>query len=108
MPQYIKPIVAEVSPNLYLAAKSAGLTGVEKNQVEQMSYTIKKHRELGKLGTDGARKEYNRLDPNIQDQLKFMFKDADYMQEPEDATDRFIRLLVKLHKVQIYLLLKHG
>lgn len=99
MPQYIKPIVAEVSPNLYLAAKSAGLTGVEKNQVEQMSYTIKKHRELGKLGTDGARKEYDRLDPNIQDQLKFMFKDADYMQEPEDATDRFMGVVKTVVKV---------
>ena len=88
MPQYIKPVVAEVSPNLYAAAKSAGLTGVEKNQVEQMSYTIKKHRELVKLGTEGARKEYDSLDPAIQDQLKFMFQDADYLQAPPDATDR--------------------
>jgi hypothetical protein len=90
MPQYIKPVVAEVSPNLYAAAKSAGLTGVEKNQVEQMSYTIKKHRELVKLGTEGARKEYDSLDPAVQDQLKFMFQDADYLQAPPDATDRFL------------------
>lgn len=88
MPQYIKPVVAEVSPNLYAAAKSANLSPVEKNQVEQMSYTIKKHRELAKLGTEMARKEYDRLDPAIQDQLKFMFKDAEYTQAPPDATDR--------------------
>jgi hypothetical protein len=93
MAQYIKPVVAEVSPNLYAAAQSAGLSGVEKNQVEQMSYTIKKHRQLAKLGTEGARKEYDRLDPAIQDQLKFMFKDAEYMQEPPDATDRFVGVL---------------
>ena len=66
MAQYIKPIVAEVSPNIYAAAKTANLTGVEKNQIEQMSYTIKKHRELVKLGPEMARKEYNRLEPNFK------------------------------------------
>jgi hypothetical protein len=99
MAQYIKSVVAEVSPNLYAAAQSAGLTGVEKNQVEQMSYTIKKHRQLAKLGTDGARKEYDRLDPAIQDQLKFMFKDAEYMQEPPDATDRVMGVVKGAIKV---------
>jgi len=99
MPQYIKPVVAEVSPNLYAAAKSAGLNGVEKNQVEQMSYTIKKHRELAKLGTEGARKEFDRLDAGIQDQLKFMFKDAEYMQEPPDATDRVKGVLGTVGKI---------
>ena len=99
MPQYIKSVVAEVSPNLYAAATSAGLSPVEKNQVEQMSYTIKKHRELNKLGTDGARKEFDRLDSGIQDQLKFMFKDAEYMQEPEDATDRFMGAVKTVAKV---------
>jgi hypothetical protein len=99
MPQYIKPVVAEVSPNLYAAAKSAGLSGVEKNQVEQMSYTIKKHRELAKLGTDGARKEFDRLDPSIQDQLRFMYKDAEYMQEAPDATDRFMGVVKGAAKI---------
>ena len=99
MAQYIKSVVAEVSPNLYAAAKSAGLTGVEKNQVEQMSYTIKKHRQLAKLGTDGARKEYDRLDPAVQEQLKFMFKDAEYMQAPADATDRVMGVVKGALKV---------
>jgi hypothetical protein len=96
---YIKPVVAEVSPNLYAAAQSAGLSGVEKNQVEQMSYTIKKHRELAKLGNDNARREFDRLDPGIQDQLKFMFKDAEYMQEAPDATDRVMGVLGAVGKV---------
>jgi hypothetical protein len=96
---YIKPVVAEVSPNLYAAAQSAGLSGVEKNQVEQMSYTIKKHRELAKLGTDNARREFDRLDPGVQDQLKFMFKDAEYMQEAPDATDRVMGVLGAVGKV---------
>jgi hypothetical protein len=96
---YIKPVVAEVSPNLYAAAQSAGLSGVEKNQVEQMSYTIKKHRELAKLGNDNARREFDRLDPGIQDQLKFMFKDAEYMQEAPDATDRFMGVVKGAAKI---------
>ncbi len=88
MAQYIKPIVAEVSPNIYAAAKTANLSAAEKNQVEQMSYTIKKHRELVKLGPEMARKEYERLEPQFQDQLKFMFRDADYMQGAPDVSDR--------------------
>jgi len=99
MPQYIKSVVAEVSPNLYAAATSAGLSGVEKNQVEQMSYSIKKHRELAKLDVEKARKEYDSLDPAIQDQLKFMFQDADYMQAPPDATDRLLGVAKTFGKV---------
>ena len=86
--QYLKPVVAEASPNLYVAAKSANLSPAEATQVNQMSYTIKQHRALIKLKPDAARKEYDRLDPMVQDQLKFMFKTADYLTPPPDAVDR--------------------
>jgi len=88
--QYLKPVVAETSPNLYLAAKNANLNPSEITQVNQMSYTIKQHRELIKLNPDKARKEYDALDPVIQDQLKFMFKDADYLTPPPNAVDRVL------------------
>jgi len=99
MVQYIKSVVAEVSPNLYVAAKSAGLTGVELTQVEQMSYTIKKHRELAKLDTEIARKQFDGLDTGVQDQLKFMFKDADYMQAAPDVSDRLLGVVKNVGKV---------
>jgi hypothetical protein len=86
--QYLKPVVAEVSPNLYTAAKSAGLKPNEINQVEQMSYAIKKHRKLAKMEDDKARKEFDRLNGKAQEQLKFLFKDAEYLQPMPTAADR--------------------
>ena len=85
---YLKPVVAEVSPNLYSAAKTANLEPAQVNQVEQMSYAIKKHRQLAKLDGDTARKEYDRLNGKAQEQLKFLFKDAEYLQPMPDASDR--------------------
>lgn len=86
--QYLKPVVAEVSPNLYTAAKQANLNSTELNQVEQMSYAIKEHRRLSKLDGDEARKQFDRLNGKAQEQLKFLFKDADYLAPLPTATDR--------------------
>ena len=86
--RYLKPVVAEVSPNLYSAAKSANLEPAQINQVEQMSYAIKRHRQLTKLDNEAARKEFDRLGGKAQEQLKFLFKDADYLQPLPTAADR--------------------
>lgn len=86
--QYLKPVVAEVSPNLYTAAKSANLGATEVNQVEQMSYAIKEHRRLQKLDVDEARKSFDRLNTKAQEQLKFLFKDAEYLKPLPTAADR--------------------
>lgn len=86
--QYLKPVVAEVSPNLYTAAKTANLKPAEINQVEQMSYAIKKHRQLAKMESDTARKEFDRLGGKAQEQLKFLFKDAEYLQPLPTAADK--------------------
>ena len=84
---YVNPVVAEVSPNLYAAAKTAGLSPQQATQVEQMSYTIKQHRELSKLSPDAARQVYDKLDGGVQQQLKFMFKNADYLKSAPTAGD---------------------
>lgn len=88
MTRYLKPVVAEVSPNLYTAAKTANLSQPQLNQIEQMSYAVKKHRELAKLDVDVARKQFDRLDETGRAQLEFLFKDAEYMQAPDTAADR--------------------
>jgi len=86
--QYINPVVASVSPNLYSAAKQANLNSTQTTQIEQMSYTIKKHRDLSKLDNKIARSQFDKLDPNAQEQLKFMFKNADYLKEEPTGADR--------------------
>ena len=97
--QYINPVVASVSPNLYSAAKQANLDPSQTTQVEQMSYTIKKHRELSKLDTKAARLQFDKLDPNAQEQLKFMFKNADYLKEAPTGADRVKGLFTGALKV---------
>jgi len=89
----LKPIVAEVSPNLYTAAQRANMTPAEQNNIEQMSWAVKKNRELNRMGTQDARDEFNRLDPDAQEGLKFFFSNQEYMQAPPDFGDRAIGAL---------------
>lgn len=84
---YLKPVVAEASPNLYSAAKSANLAPGEISQINEMSGAIKKHRELMKLDTDVARRYFDQLEPKAQEQLKFLFKDAEYAKPNSTAAD---------------------
>ena len=88
MTQKIQSVVAEVSPSLYAAAKQANLNPIQTNQVEQMSFAIKKHRELSKMEPNAAKSAYDALDPNAQNSLKFLFKDSDYSVAPPDASDK--------------------
>jgi hypothetical protein len=111
MTRYLKPVVAEVSPNLYTAAKTANLSQTELGQVEQMSYAIKKHRELAKLDTDMARKEFDRLGETGKAQLEFLFKDAEYMKPPETAADKIQGVLggaLKIAASPLIVLIKLG
>ena len=89
----LNPIVAQMSPNIYAAAQRANLSPDEQNHVEQMSWALKKNKELNRLGTDEARSAYDSLDPNAQEGLKFFFGKADYMQEPPDFSDRALGVL---------------
>jgi hypothetical protein len=89
----LKPIVAEVSPNLYTAAQRANMTPAEQNNIEQMSWAVKKNRELNRMNSEDARDEFNRLDPDAQEGLKFFFSNQEYMQKPPDFGDRAIGAL---------------
>ena len=95
----LKPIVAESLPNLYSAASRANLIPEEQNQIEQMSWTVKKNKELTRMGKEAARSEYERLSPNVQEGLKYFFGDADYMKEPPDFSDRLVGALKTVGKV---------
>lgn len=91
--RYIAPVVAEANPNLYSAAQRANLSPAERNQIEQMSWAIKKNRELSRMRPEIARKEYESLDPDVQETLKFFYSNADYMQAPPDFSDRAVGAL---------------
>ena len=89
----LKPIVAEVSPNLYTAAQRANMSPAEQNNIEQMSWAVKKNRELNRMNSADARDEFNRLDPDAQEGLKFFFSNQEYMQAPPDFGDRAVGAL---------------
>ena len=89
----LKPVVAEVSPNLYSAAMRANLNPSEQNQIEQMSWAVKKNKELSRMDNDDARKAYEALDPNAQEGLKVFYGTAEYMQAPPDFSDRLMGAL---------------
>jgi hypothetical protein len=74
----INSVVAQTSPNIYSAAKNANLSPIQTNQVEQMSFAIQKHKELMAMKPDDATNAYRKLDPSVQDGLKFLYKDAQY------------------------------
>ena len=80
-------IVAKNNPNLYAAAKAANLPREQVSQLEQFSWTVDKNKKLNLLNDDVARKEYNELDPEIQEKLKYLYPRAAYMQAPPDASD---------------------
>lgn len=88
MPQIISPVVAEVSPNLELAAQRANLTPRQRNHVEQMSWTVKKNKELIRMPVEDARKEYDSLEPDAKESLKFFFKEAEYMKPAPGVGDK--------------------
>jgi hypothetical protein len=97
--QPINKIVATVSPNIYAAAKSANLSPGEATQIEQMSYTIDQHRKLSAMNSDAARNEFNKLDDGVQKQLKFMYKNAPYMQQDGGVKDAILGVVKGASKI---------
>lgn len=93
MTQQIESVVAKTSPNLYAAAQKTNLSPTQVTQVQQMSYAIQENKQLNLLDPEKARASYDKLDSNAQKQLKFLFKDADYLQPPQDAGDKVMGVL---------------
>ena len=83
----LDPVVAEVSPNIYAAAKQANLKAAERLQLEQLSFALKEHRKLGKLSEDKAKNEFRLLGKDQQESLRTLFKDAKYAQEDPSIGD---------------------
>ena len=78
MTQEINYIVAKTSPGLYAAAKQAGLNTQQRNQIEQFSWTVDKNKQLSAKPIDVARMDFNNLDADAQEMLKFLYPNAEY------------------------------
>ncbi len=93
MAQTVNYIVAKTSPNLYAAAKQANLNQTQVNQIEQYSWTVDKNKNLLRMPVERAREQFNSLDKEVQDMLRFLYPDADYAKAAPDAGDKLLGLV---------------
>jgi len=83
-------VVAEVSPNIYAAAEQANLNRTQITQIEQFSRTVKKNKTLIGMPVEKARKEFEGLDKQVQDMLRFLYPDADYAKPESTIGDKVL------------------
>jgi len=69
----LNPVVGEVSPNIYKAAIAANLPTDQQKIIEQIMYTYKTAQKLLKMSEKESRKDFLKLDPNIQKDINLLF-----------------------------------
>lgn len=67
------PAVAEFNSNVYKAAIRSGLDPAAATQVQQLSWTQKKAKELLRLSPEKAREEFNKLDPTVKSNINYLY-----------------------------------
>jgi hypothetical protein len=69
----LDPSVAQLSPNFYSAAIKSTLDPKSRLMVEQLSQSHKKGKELLKLSEKKAREEFLKLDPMVQNNIRYIY-----------------------------------
>ena len=80
----LDPSVAQLSPNFYSAAVKSGLDAKSKLMVEQLSQSAKKGKELLKLSNKQARQEFLKLDPIVQNNIRYIYSDQEQFLPEQD------------------------
>jgi len=89
----INPVVGEVNPAIYNAAKNANLSPDGQLAVEQLSYTIKKAKELRALKVDDAKREFQSLTEEAQTNIKALYPTAKFIQDGKGLLSPIISTL---------------
>jgi hypothetical protein len=95
VPEYIDPSVADLSPNLYNAARASGLNPAQSRFFNQMSKQYKLGSELLKLGEAAARNKFLSLDPTVQDNIRAFFPEQKVFEPEKGAIRELIDLWAK-------------
>ena len=93
MARIINPVVGELNPNIYNAAKSAGLSDKEQNIMEQYAYTVKNAKRLRSMDASRAKKEFQTLDEDAQNALRAIYPNAEFTKEDPSLLDRGVGVL---------------
>jgi hypothetical protein len=86
--------IADVSPNIYAAAKQSNLGETQLTQLDQFARTVKLNKNLLRQSAELARQDFNKLDPQVKEMLQFLYPDAQYAQ-PEDGVGEKLLGLAK-------------
>ena len=73
----LDPSIAQMSPNFYSAAIKSTLDAKSKLMVEQLGQSYKKGKDLLKLSDKKAREEFLKLDPLVQNNIRYIYSDQE-------------------------------
>lgn len=86
----INPVVATVSPNIYNAAQNAPLSDQDKNTIEQLSFAYAKGLEFKKLDPDLAFKKFQKLAPEAQSQLRYLYPNETWTRTEQNLLGKVV------------------
>ena len=86
----INPVVGEVNPSVYNAAKNANLSPQQQLAVEQLAYTVKEAKKLRALKADDAKRQFQALTEEAQANIKALYPTAKFVQEDPTLLQRGI------------------
>jgi hypothetical protein len=95
----INPVVGEVNPSVYNAAKNANLSPQQQLAVEQLAYTVKKAKELRALKADDAKREFQALTEEAQANIKALYPTAKFTQEDPSLLQRSLGIAGRVLKL---------
>lgn len=103
MPEIIDPSVANLSPNLYNAARASGLSPQQARFFNQMTKQYQKGQELIKLSDTAARNKFLELDPKVQENIRLFFPNQKAFEPEKGPIREFIEFLGRGSTVPIKL-----
>jgi hypothetical protein len=98
MARILNPVVGETNPSVYSAAKNANLSPQQQIAVEQLSYTVKKAKQLRTLKVDDAKREFQALTEEAQTNIKALYPTAKFIQEDPSLLQRSLGVASGLAK----------
>jgi hypothetical protein len=88
----LDPSIALVNPNFYSAALKTELDAKDALMLEQHTKTYLKAKSLLKLSEKEARKQFLKLDPLVQNNIRYIFSDKEIFQPEQGLVGKAVQL----------------
>jgi hypothetical protein len=90
MARILNPVVAELSPNVYTAAKNAGLSEQQQVFMEQFAFATKNAKRLRAMDAKAAKKEFRALSEEAQQTIRGLYPAAEFIKDDPTIADRLL------------------